>query len=78
MAEGEYAPTYMIRGNRGFVINNNVIATLIPESETATVHAYPVNDLIIRGGYSDIVLDNRLRNFNENTTIIKSDRKSVV
>ena len=72
MAEGEYAPTYMIRGNRGFVINNNVIATLIPESETATVHAYPVNDLIIRGGYSDIVLDNRLRNFNENKTIIKS------
>ena len=70
MAEGEYAPTYLVDGNRGFSINNNTIATL--QGDATEVWAYPINDLLIRGGYSDIELDNSRRNFAGNKTIIRA------
>lgn len=71
MAEGEYAPTYVIKGNRGFVINNNILS-MIKGHDGTIYKSYPINDIIIRGGYSDIAIDNRRRDYHTYKTVIKA------
>lgn len=71
IAEGEYAPTYLINGNRGFVINNNILS--MAKGHDGTIYeSYPINDIIIRGGYSDIAMDNHRRDYHTYKTVIKS------
>ena len=80
MAAGEYAPVYLTTikdaqgnevTNRGFLINNNALATMVPDGNNTNA-VYPISDLLIRGGYSNEALDNKARDFGKNRTIIRT------